>query len=131
MEERRVDTEYVQDQLRLCYQWQSLMFTFSPHFPRLMLSSMVPTSTSVPSISLLSPLAVPVLVSWLLLASSNPLHLEDQTELANKLSKRLEVGLGILGEKELLACHAGLYSLSPGSEAPVRRALETRHGYRL
>merc|ERR1740131_742791 len=56
----------LKDQLRLCYQWQSLMFTFSPHFPRLMLSSMVPPSTSVPSISLLSPLAVPVLVSWLL-----------------------------------------------------------------
>ena len=107
------------------------MFQYSPHFPNLMLSSMVPTSSSVPAISLLSPLAVPVLVSWLLLASSHQLVLEDQSDLATKLSARLEVGLGILGEKELLACHAGLHSLCPGSETAVRRALETRHGYRL
>ena len=107
------------------------MFPYVSQFPSRMLSSMVPTASHVPAISLLAPLAIPVLVSWLLLASSDKLVLDDQEDLANKLAKRLEVGLTILGEKELLACHAGLQWLSPGSETRVRRALEDRHGYRL
>ena len=108
------------------------MFEYNARFPSRMLSSMVPTKSSVPNISIHSSLAIPIIVSWLLLAaSSEQLDLEDQSELATMLSGKLAVGLGILGEPELLACHAGLQSLAPGSETDVKNALEKIYGYRL
>ena len=107
------------------------MFEYKAQFPSRMLCSMVPTQSSVPNISLSSPLAIPIVVSWLLLASPHQLDLEDQEELATMLSGKLAVGLGILGEPELLACHAGLQSIAPGSGENVKNALEKIYGYRL
>ena len=99
------------------------MLEYQAQFPSALLCSMVPT--------LHSPLAIPIIVSWLLLASSDQLHLEDQDGLARMLSGKLAPGLGILGEPELLSCHAGLQSLAPGSETNVKNALEKMYGYRL
>jgi len=113
----------LKDQLRFCYQWQSLMFPYRAQFPCEMLKSLVAT--------LHSPLAVPIIVSWLLLVSTDQPTLQDQRLLATELSRRLEVGLAILGEPELLACHAGLQCLAPGSEDQVREVLEKTYGYRL
>ena len=109
------------------------MLEYKAQFPSRMLCSMVPTKTSTPQVSIQSPLAIPILVSWLLLASSDQLHLdlEDKSGLATMLAEKLTVGLGILGEPELLACHAGLQSLAPGSETNVKNALEKIYGYRL
>ena len=107
------------------------MFEYKAKFPSRMLGSMVATKSSAPSISIHSPLAIPIIVSWLLLASSQQLHLEDPSELARMLSGKLAVGLGVLGEPELLACHAGLQSLAPGSGTNVKNALEKIFGYRL
>ena len=107
------------------------MFEYKAKFPSRMLGSMVATKPSAPSISIHSPLAIPIIVSWLLLASSDQLHLEDQNGLATMLSGKLAPGLGILGEPELLASHAGLQSLAPGSETNVKNALEKMYGYRL
>ena len=107
------------------------MLEYKAKFPCRMLSSLVPAKSSPGHLSLHSPLAIPIIVSWLLLASSEPLHLEDQNGLARMLSRKLLPGLGILGEAELLACHAGLQSLAPGSEINVKNALEKIYGYRL
>ena len=111
------------------------MLDYKAQFPSRMLSSLVPPSSSVRPLSLHSPLAIPIIVSWLLLASSDPLHLEEEGEdqhgLAAMLAEKLRPGLGFLGEPELLACHAGLQSLAPGSETNVRNALEKIYGYRL
>merc|ERR1712241_811274 len=104
----------LKDQLRFCYQWQSLMLEYKAKFPSRMLCSMVPTKTSTPQLSIQSPLAIPIIVSWLLRASSDQLQLEDPSGLATMLAEKLTVGLGILGEPELLACHSGLQSLAPG-----------------
>ena len=107
------------------------MVEYKAQFPSRMLCSMVPTKSSAVHLSLHSPLAIPIIVSWLLLASSEQLHLEDQNGLATMLSGKLAPGLGILGESELLASHAGLQSLAPGSETTVKIALEKMYGYRL
>ena len=107
------------------------MLEYKAQFPSRMLSSLVPPTSSVAPLSLQSPLAIPIIVSWLLLASSDQLHLEDPHGLAQMLAEKLTPGLGILGEAELVACHAGLQSLAPGSETNVRNALEKIYGYRV
>ena len=107
------------------------MFSYEAKFPSVMLQSMVPTDSFQPNISIESSLAIPIIVSWLLLASSEHLDLQDNAGLASVLSGKLKVGLGILGECELLACHSGLQSIAPGSEKIVREALEKIYGYRL
>ena len=99
------------------------MFSHPAQFPSQMVRSLVPT--------LLKPLAVPIIVSWLLLVATDQVPMEDQGVVALVLSKRLEMGLRILEEQELLACHAGLEKLDPGSGAHVRSVLESVHGYRL
>ena len=95
------------DQLRLAYQWQSLIFTpkAEPKFPKSMIESF-PTDTILQC-------SLPLLVSWLLLVSStkpNNLKLSSSvSQLASDIDQHIESGctMMMISETELVACYQG------------------------
>merc|ERR1719342_1694026 len=115
------------DQLRLAYQWQSLIFTpkAEPKFPKSMIESF-PTNTILQC-------SLPLLVSWLLLVSSikpNNLKLKkssSMSQLASDIDQHIESGctMMMLSETELVACYQGLQILSPESAVGVSRILKS------
>ena len=120
------------DQLRLVYQWQSLLFldNYPASFPAQMLSSL-------PGPALLQS-SLPLLVSWLLLFSSTdpvPGDRNDNEVLADKINTTLksggELGLRLLAECELVSCYLGLRTLAPGSEERIACFLKSQFGYRI
>jgi len=121
------------DQLRLAYQWQSLIFTpkAEPKFPKSMIESF-PTDTILQC-------SLPLLVSWLLLVSStkpNNLKLKESSsmsQLASDIDQHIESGctMMMISETELVACYQGLQILSPESAVGVSRILTNKFGYRF
>jgi len=113
----------LQDQLRLAFQWQCLMFKHKAEFPEKMileLSSYVTQSS------------MPVLISFLLLLSSTELDSKTLPALHGQdAASKLQGALPLLSEGELLACYAGLRVLGGGLEGGVRETLHRKYGYRL
>merc|ERR1719323_24716 len=113
----------LRDQLRMAYQWQSLMFQHNPRFTSEMLGSV--TSSSLLQSSL------PVLVSWLLLVSSLNTPLEqDRSSLAESVSEQLRMtgSLSLMSESEIVSCYRGLKALKPGVEVKLGEVLQNNFG---
>jgi len=119
------------DQLRLAYQWQSVMF--SPSYKSRFTSNMLktfPTSTILQS-------SLPLLVSWLLLLSSTERFstIGNSSDLARQISNSLNSGitLKMLSEPELVSCYLGLRSLTSDTEVcnSVVSVLQSQYGYRI
>ena len=122
----------LRDQLRLVYQWHSLLFLdhYPASFPGKMLSS-VPASSLRQS-------SLPLIISWLLLLSSTdpvPGDMRDNKLLAEDINNILrsggELGLRLLSEGEVMACYLGLRALAPGSEQRIASFLKSQFGYRV
>jgi len=112
----------LQDQLRLAYQWQSLLFQHKAQFPKELLQTM--------SVSVLQS-SLPVLVSFLLILSSVELKEKNLVRVSGKeVSDKLESALPFLTEAELTACYSGLRRMGEGEEG-VRVWLHSKFGYRL
>jgi len=121
----------LKDQLRLAYQWQSVMFSpsYKSRFTSIMLKSF-PTSTILQS-------SLPLLVSWLLLLSSTERFstIGNSSDLARQISNILNSGitLKMLSEPELVSCYLGLRSLTSDPEVcnSVVSVLQSQFGYRI
>jgi len=119
------------DQLRIAYQWQSLIFSpkVQPKYPQSMIESF-PTDTILQS-------SLPLLVSWLLLVSSmkpqNLKLIQGETGLAMDIANSFESSgtMRMMSEAELVACYQGLQTLCPESSIGVSRFLTQKFGYRL
>lgn len=118
----------LEDQMRLAYKWRCLLFAPPAKFPLEMLSAMSPFVLQS---------SLPVLVSFLLLLSTEPLE-EDKTDLMKNLTgtevaHKLTPAISLLAEAELLACFLGIRRLGgEGEEIEViGKYLESKFGYRL
>eukprot|EP00090_Calanus_glacialis_P016719 TRINITY_DN26162_c0_g1_i1.p1 TRINITY_DN26162_c0_g1~~TRINITY_DN26162_c0_g1_i1.p1 ORF type:complete len:150 (+),score=62.50 TRINITY_DN26162_c0_g1_i1:446-895(+) len=113
----------LQDQLRLGYQWQCLVFNHKSEFPQQLLQALA--SSLVKS-------SLPVIISYLLILSAVEQESKVLTQVAGQeVADKLEPALPFLSEAELIASYAGLRRLGGGVEQGVRAKLERNFGYRL
>jgi len=104
--------------LRLAFLWRSLQFQYDENFTRQLVTSQAAAMPQSP---------LPVLVSCLLLLSSLPAPAPALPGPA--LAARLQPGLSLLTQPELVACYAGLKELGVG--AGLAAHLLSKHGYRI
>jgi len=113
----------LQDQLRLAYQWQCLMFQHKAEFPEKMITELS---------SYVTQSSMPVLISFLLLLSTTRVDMQALPALQDRdVAGKLQGALPLLSEGELLACYAGLRVVGGGVEGGVRDILHKKYGYRL
>jgi len=114
----------LQDQMRMSFQWQSLMFSHSSKFTVEFIKS---SSSFIPQSSL------PVIVSYLFILS-----LVEEERLVNvdlgggrEIANKIVSVLPLLTEPELIASYSGLKALGDQMEDGVKDFLISKYGYKL